>query len=112
MRLSGTRIWLGLVTLALVAAIPIAYRAGYQAGLHAKGPQHRALAVVRRNANDPNSLGTSYTWFDISNPEEAERLRQQEAQLKAIKAEYYIAKGHLESTIRAEPDPQHANSHR
>jgi hypothetical protein len=68
--------------------------------------------VVRRNKSNPNSVGTSATWFDIRNPLDAARLRKEEARLKALGVEYYIAKGVIKRTLSPEPDPRRVNSHR
>jgi hypothetical protein len=68
--------------------------------------------VVRRTVGDPNSVGTSATWFDVRNPLDAARLRIEEERLKAIGAEYYVAKGRIEQTLKPEPDPRRVNSHR
>jgi hypothetical protein len=80
-----------MVAVAIFAVIPAAYRAGYQSGLSGKiRPQYRALAVVRR---DGQGFTTSYTWYDITRPLDAARLRTDEAHQKAVGAEYYIANG-------------------
>ena len=85
---------------------------GYRAGLSDQGPQHRALVVVRRAPGNPDSLGQSCTWFDIKDSQDAARLAKEEQRLKAIGAEYYVAKGRIETTMSPEPDPQRVNSHR
>ncbi len=97
---------------AILVAIVAAYRVGYRDGLRDKGPQRRALIVVRRDPNNPSSSGRHATWFDISKPEDVVRLREAEERLKSIGAEYYIAKARVETTIMPEPDPRRANSHR
>ncbi len=105
-----------MVGVAVLATMAVAhwagYRSGYQAGLSDKGPQHRALVVVRRTRGNPNSNGSSATWFDVSDPRDAERLAAEEQRLKAAGAEYYVAKGLVERTLRPEPDPRRVNSHR
>ena len=98
--------------LAFLASLYLAYRAGYDAGLKDKGPDFRALAVVRAPAGGPGSGGTSFTWFDVSKPMEAESLRKQEALLQARGADYYVAKGVEEKTLSPEPDPRRVNAHR
>ncbi len=100
----------------IVGAASIGYRSGfshgYRAGLSDQGPQHRALVVVRRTPGNPNSSGQSYAWFDIKDPQDAARLAREEQRLKAIGAEYYVAKGRIETTLSPEPDPRRINSHR
>jgi hypothetical protein len=98
--------------LAMIAgAARIGYRYGYSSGLSDQGPQHRALVVVRRTPGNPNSMGESCTWFDIKDPQDAARLAREEQRLKAIGAEYYVAKGRIETTLSPEPDPRRVNSH-
>ena len=87
------------------------YHLGYRAGLSDKGPQHRALMVVRRTPGSPSSSGKSATWFDISDPRDAAKLAKEEQRLKSIGAEYYVAKGRTETTLSPEPDPRQVNSH-
>jgi hypothetical protein len=87
-----------------------AYWAGYHAGLTAKGPDQRAIMIVRRGPG--NSMGTSATWFDFHNPKDVARFDQEEKRLKAAGTEYYVAKGVIETTLSPEPDPRHVNSHR
>ena len=55
--------------------------------------------VVRRTKGNPNSSDASATWFDVRNPRDAARLRAEEERLKAIGAEYYVAKGRFERTL-------------
>jgi len=116
MRPTSPRLWkatIGVVVLTSIAATFWAgYNAGYRAGLSDKGPQHRALIVARRTKGNPNSSGSSATWFDINDPRDAARLAKEEQRLKDIGAEYYVAKGLIETTLRPEPDPRRVNSHR
>ena len=102
--------WILLVVVVLIA-IPAAYWFGYQVGLRDTGPDRRAIAQVRRDAAG-NVNGESYDWFDLRKPEDAARMRTEEARLKAAKIEYYVAKGRLETTTTVEPDPHRASSHR
>jgi len=100
------------VVTSIAATYWAGYNAGYRAGLSDKGPQRRALIVVRRTKGNPNSSGSSASWFDINDPRDAARLAKEEQRLKAIGAEYYVAKARIETTIRPEPDPHRVNSHR
>jgi hypothetical protein len=109
---SGPRIRKALVGAAILASLAAAYWAGYRAGQRDRDPQHRALVVVRRTKGDPNSSGASYTWFDIRKPGDAARLRQEEERLRSIGAEFYVAKGRIETTMNPDPDPSRVNSHR
>jgi hypothetical protein len=99
-----------LVAVAALGSLAAAYWLGYEAGLKAKGPDHRALMIVRRDPGDPNSTGTSALWFDVSQPGDARRMQQEEERLKASGAEYYVAKGVLESTLKPEPFVDRVNS--
>jgi hypothetical protein len=110
-RLRNALIVVSILTL-MAAAYWAGYKMGYPDGLRDKGPQHRFLVVVRRTPGNPNSSGSSATLFDIRDPRDAARLAKEEQRLKAIGAEYYIAKGLTETTIRPEPDPRRVNSHR
>ena len=101
-----------LVLASMSAAFWSGYHFGYRAGRSDKGPQHRALMVVRRTPGNPNSSGSSATWFDINDPRDAASLAKEEERLKAIGAEYYVAKGRTETTLSPEPDPRRVNSHR
>jgi hypothetical protein len=116
MNSASSRLRKATIGLAVLATMVVAYWAGYhfgyRDGLNDKGPQHRALVVVRRTPGNPNSSGSSATWFDISDPRDAARLAQEEQRLKATGADYYVAKGLIESTLRPEPDPRRVNSHR
>lgn len=96
-----------LITLGLFTS---AYWVGYQAGLKDRGPDHRALMIVRRGPG--NSMGTSAIWFDFRKPDDLARFRRAEQQLKVSGAEYYVAKGLVESTLSPEPDPRFVNAHR
>ena len=112
MRFADPRLRKVLAAVAILAALGAAYTVGYRAGLSDRGPDHRALIVVRRTKGDPNSSSTSATWFDVRNPLDAVRLYKEEERLKALGAEYYVAKGKIESRLRPEPDPRRVNSHR
>jgi hypothetical protein len=116
MRSGRTRLRTALIGVAIVASVAAVYWAGYyfgyRAGLSDKGPQHRALVVVRRAKGNADSGGSSATWFDIRNAEEAAKLAKEEQRLKAIGADYYVAKGITEITLSPEPDPRRVNSHR
>jgi len=101
-----------LVVAAILGSLAAAYWFGYEAGLKAKGPDHRALMIVRRNPSAPNSWGTSALWFDLNKPGDARRMQQEEERLKAIGAEYYVAKGVLESTLKPEPLVDRVDSQR
>jgi hypothetical protein len=110
---SGRKATIGVAVLASMAATFWAgYHFGHKAGLRDKGPQHRALVVVRRTPGSPNSSGSSATWFDISDPRDAVKLAREEERLKAAGVEYYVAKGRIETTLSPEPDPRRVNSHR
>ena len=106
-----TLIGVGIFTL-IAAAYWAGYNSGYRVGLSDKGPQLRALVVVRRTKGNPNSSGSSATWFDIRDPQDAVRLAKEEQRLKTIGADYYVAKALVETSVRPEPDPRHSNSHR
>ena len=77
--------------------------------------QGAATPVLDRRETDagqPELVRLGTTCFDIRDPRDAARLAKEEQRLKAIGAEYYIAKGLTETTIRPEPDPRRVNSHR
>ncbi len=116
MRLERTRVRAVLTAMAIVASLGSVYWAGYQSGYRAgrndTGPQHRALVVMRRATGNSKSGGSSVTWFDIRNPNEAAKLAAEEQRLKALGADYYVAKGLTETTLRPEPDRRRVNSHR
>jgi hypothetical protein len=120
MRLSNLRVRIALsvavpliaVAVVIWAVYQAAYQAGYRAGLSDNGPQHRALVVIRREKANPSAESSSCVWFDVSKPGDAARLRAQEARLKAANADYYVAKGRVETYLELEPDPRRANSHR
>lgn len=107
----GPRIQKLLVATAVLGALAFAYWRGYQAGFAAKGPDHRALMVVRRAKAQAGSAGASAIWFDVSKPLDALRMRREEARLKSIGAEYYVAKGVVETTINIEPFNRRIDSH-
>jgi hypothetical protein len=127
-----------LIGVATLTSLAAAYWIGYRAGLNDKGPQPRALVVVRRTPGDPNSLGHSYIWFDISNPQDAAKMRKKlsenavsgsgnprkqgscdrsrivskvEERLKATKTEYFVAPGLIERMVPPVPDVGRVNSH-
>ena len=51
------KVAIGLVVVATMAvAYGAGYHFGYRAGLSDKGPQHRALVVVRRTAGQPELI--------------------------------------------------------
>ncbi len=116
MRPAGTHVVRALAVMVAVAALAATYwagyRSGYTAGLIDRGPQRRALVVVRRTKGNPNWTGAHATWFEIRDPRDAAMLAQEELRLKAIGAEYYIAKARVETTVSLEPDPRRVNSHR
>ena len=112
MKPPGPRFRIVLSGVGVLASLVLAYWAGYRAGLSDQGPDHRALMVVRRTKGNPNSVGTSATWFDVRNPLDAAKLHREEERLKALGVEYYIAKGVVERTLRPEPDFRRVNSHR
>jgi hypothetical protein len=85
---------------------------GYWVGIKDKGPQHRALLTVRRAPGNPNSSGQGFTWYDISKPWEAAKLRSDEKRLVDQGVEHYVTEGVLEWTLRPNPDPRRVNSHR
>lgn len=99
-----------LALLAILSALALTFWAGYELGVAAQGPDHRALMVVRRGPGD--SVGTSATWFDIRNPADAARLRAEEKRLKSLGVEHYVTKGIVERTLSPAPDPRRVNSHR
>jgi hypothetical protein len=111
----GARLRKALLGVVMLASIAAAFGAGhfigYRAGLNAKGPQQRALVVKRYKGNE--SSGTSVVgWFDVTDPRDVARLAQEEQRLKASGADYYVAKGRIETTLSAEPDPRRVNSHK
>ena len=93
------------MTVAFLATVPTAYWAGYNAGLAKRGPELWGLVVVRKN-------GTSYSWYDVNEPQAAELLRADERKLKVSGANYYLAKGLVTTTTEAPPDPRRVNAHR
>src|SRR4051794_30985067 len=115
MRLSVTRLKIPLFGLLILTSLVLTYwtghRHGYHAGLTEMGPDHRALMVVRRTKGNPNSVGTSATWFNARNPGDVAKLKLAEERLKAAGAEFYVAKGRLETTLSPEPDRSRVNSH-
>jgi hypothetical protein len=63
------------------------------------------LVVVRWAKGNPNSLGSSCTWYDIRDPRDAAKLAKEEQRLKSIGAEYYVARGLIERQPRGMPNP-------
>lgn len=112
MKSAGTLLRLALGGAAIVAALGAAYKVGYRAGLRDRGPQHRALVVVRRTKGNPHSSGASATWFDVNKPEDAMRLRKEDARLTALGVEHYVAKAKIVTEMSPEPDPRRVDSHR
>jgi hypothetical protein len=51
-------------------------------------------------------------WFDIRDPRDAARFAKEQQRLEAIGADYYVAKGLTETTLRPEPDSRRVNSRR
>lgn len=103
------RILMVALTVALVVGpAVISYRSGYQAGLRALNPPMKGIAVVRANGN-PNSSGTSYSWYNLSKPEDAARFRARQEQLKAKGANFYITEPNWEWSMHPSPDPRRAN---
>jgi hypothetical protein len=105
-----------LLTLALLASITAAYCSGhylgYQAGLNNKGPQRRVLVLVRQTPGSSGSSNSIAGWFDISDRRDAAKLAKEEQRLKAIGANYYVAKVRAETTLSPEPDPRRVNAHK
>jgi hypothetical protein len=99
------------VLTSMAAACWVGYRWGYSAGLSDQGPEHRFLVVVRQAQGNSKSSSSTYTHFNIRDPRDAARLAEEEKRLKSIGADYYVAKGRVEATIRPEPDPRRVNSH-
>lgn len=93
----------------VVGSAVIAYRSGYQAGLRALNPPMKGIAVVRETGN-PNSSGTSISWYNLSKPEEATRFRARQEQLKAKGANFYITEPHWQRSMHPSPDPRRANT--
>jgi hypothetical protein len=85
---------------------------GYIAGPNDKGPEHRFLVVVTRAQASATSGSSRFTYFNIRDPGDAANLAKEEERLKSAGAEYYIAKGRVETTIHPEPDPRGVHSHR
>ena len=112
MNLRRPRFWNVLAALAVLTALGVGYQIGYQAGLSDQGPDHRALIVVTRPKGSTNPTGYSATWFDLRNPKEAAKLREEEEELQAQGVDHYVAKGVIEKTMKPEPDPRRVNSHR
>jgi hypothetical protein len=88
------------------------YYVGYRAGLSDRGPQRRVLVVVRQTAGNSGSSNSIAGWFDISDPRDVAKLAKEERRLKALGANYYVAKVCTETTLSPEPDPRRVNSHR
>ena len=104
---------LALVLLASIAGVYSGgYYLGYQAGLNDKGPQRRVLVVVRQTPGNGSSSNSIAGWFDISDPRDAAKLTTEEQRLKAIGANYYVAKVRAETTLSPEPDPRTVNAHK
>jgi hypothetical protein len=101
-----------LVVVAVLGLLAAAYRLGYEAGLKAKEPDHRALMIVRRDPGSTESKGTSALWFDVSQPGEAIRMQEEEARLRASGAEYYATRGVVEKRLRPAPRVDRVNSQR
>ena len=111
MRFFGSRFRRILIVLVGLALLPLAYWLGYRAGYQAKLPDPWAIAIVRRNP-DGTILGSSFSWYDRNKPAEEAALHREEARLKSIHEDFYVAKGRVEATTTVEPDPPHASSHR
>lgn len=95
-----------LAALAIVPwlAMPLLYWLGYRAGYTAAQRDPWAIVKPRRGPNGKVN-GSSYDWFDLSNPEDVPRLKAEEARLKTAGIEYYLAKGRRETSITIDPDP-------
>ena len=93
------------VLTSMAAGCWVGYRWGYNAGLSDQGPEHRYLVVVRQAQGNSKSSGSTYTHFNIRDPRDAARLAEEEKRLKSIGAEYYVAKGRVETAIRPSPIP-------
>ncbi|WP_435016407.1 hypothetical protein TA3x_003973 [Tundrisphaera sp. TA3] len=111
MRLPYRRIGKTLIIIMILALGPAGYWLGYRDGLRDRGTQMRAIVLVRRKPGTNQPSGQSYLWYHIGNPLDVMRMRAKEAELKEAKAEYYVAKGKLESTLTIEPDPRRATAH-
>jgi hypothetical protein len=116
MKITRPRLRTVLIGLAFLASVAAAYRAGYHfgygAGLNDKGPQHRYLVVNRPPKGNPNSSGADYIYFNVADPRDAARLAEEERRLKSSGADYYVAKGLPETSIRPEPAPRRVKAHR
>jgi hypothetical protein len=88
------------------------YYIGYRAGLADRGPQRRVLVVVRQTPGNGGSSNSIAGWFDVSDPRDVAKLAKEERRLKALGANYYVAKVRAETTLSPEPDPRRVNSHR
>jgi hypothetical protein len=96
----------------VAAAFWVGRITGYSAGLNDQGPEHRFLVVVTRAQGSSTSGSSRFTYFNIRDPGDAAKLASEEARPKSAGAEYYIAKGRVETAIRPEPDPRGVHSHR
>jgi hypothetical protein len=104
---------LALGFLAMLAGVYCGgYYVGYRAGLSAQGPQRRVLVVVRQTPGNSGSSNSIAGWFDISDPRDTAKLAKEDQRLKALGADYYVAKVRAETTLSPEPDPRRVNSHR
>ncbi len=112
----GSRLRKSLLALGFLAMMAGVYcgghYAGYRAGLSDRGPERRVLVVVRQTPGNNGSSNSIAGWFDISDPRDAAKLAKEEQRLKALGADYYVAKVRAETTLSPEPDPRRVNSHR
>jgi len=116
MKPESSRIRIALSVAMVLTSMAAAYWAGHISGYHAglgdQGAEHRFLVVPTGAQGGSNSGGSSFTYYNIRDPGEATKLAKEEERLKSIGAEYYVAKGRVETTISPEPDPRRVNSHR
>ncbi|MHC5541449.1 hypothetical protein ACYOEI_24785 [Singulisphaera rosea] len=102
--------WSGVVMLVILAGVLALNRLGCLGRRKAPETGLYGLMVVRYE--DGKSAGTSATWFDVNQPEEAARLREEHARLKKLGVECYVAKGVIKRMLHPDPDPARVNAHR
>ncbi len=107
-----TALFVAAILTGMAAAFWAGHISGYSEGLNASGPDHRFLVIVTPAQGSSRSSSSSFTHFNIRDPGDAAKLAKEEKRLKSIGADYYVAKGRVETTISPEPDLRGVNSHR
>ena len=107
-----TALFVAAILTSMAAAFWVGRITGYSAGRNDTGPEHRFLVVVTPAQGGSSSSSSRFTYYNIRDPGDAAKLAKEEERLKSLGAEYYIAKGKVETTIRPEPDLRRVNAHR